>query len=150
MNWYVFIRKYVWNDQKTPYLVPVSRMSRSQARNEIFSFSVLTAALFFAIGLLALLGRFLDGSPVMAAYSFVLCSSAIALGATQHRVAALICASAPPVLLAHLLVHGFPPELHLPDKLLIGAVALLACLYAFRVVAIAKAYPGLRDSERDG
>ncbi|MGH6914438.1 MAG: hypothetical protein ACREH3_12125 [Geminicoccales bacterium] len=151
MSWYGFIRKYVWNEQKTPYLVPVPTLSRAQARNELFSFSVLTAAFFFVIGLLSLLGvGFLAGSPGIALYSFGLCSSAIALGATRHQAAALTCATAPPVLLAYLLVYGFPPSLHLPDKLLIGAVALLLGLYAFRVVAIARAYRSLHDDEHGG
>lgn len=145
MSWFDYIRKYVWSEEKTPYLVPVGLLSRTQARNELFSFSVLMAAFFFVIGLLALLGfGSLAGAPAVAGYSFVLCSSAIALGATRHRIAAVICATAPPVFLAYLIVYGFPPALHMPDKLLIGAVTLLLGLYGFRVVAIAKAYPRLR------
>jgi hypothetical protein len=151
MDWYGFIRKYVWNDEKTPYFVPVAKLSRTQARNEIFTYSVLLGAFFLIIGLLALLGvGFLAGSFGVAAYAFALCSSAIALGVTRHHAAAVICATGPPALLAYLLVNGFPPELHLLDKALIAAVALLLGLYAFRVVAIAKAYPDLPDRKPVG
>jgi hypothetical protein len=40
--------------------------------------------------------------------------------------------------------------MHLLDKALIAAVALLLGLYAFRVVAIAKAYPDLPDRKPVG
>ena len=140
MSWPDFVRKYVWSEEKTPYLVPVAKLSRSQARNELFVFSVLTAAFFFVIGLLALLAA---DFPLAAAYCFLLCSSAIALGATRHYLAAIVCATAPPALLAYLLAAGFPAALHLADKLLIGAAALLVGLYALRVVAIARTYPRL-------
>ena len=67
MSWFDYIRKYVWNEEKTPYLVPVGMLSRTQARNELFSFSVLMAAFFFVIGLLALLGfGLLAGAPAVA------------------------------------------------------------------------------------
>jgi hypothetical protein len=151
MSWYDFIRKYVWSDEKTPYFVPVARLRRRQAESELFVFSVLMAAFFFVTGLLSLLGASdIPGAFAMAAYSFALCSSAIALGATRHRIPAFICATAPPALLGYLLAFGFPRALHMADKLLIGAIALLLGLYCFRVVAIARAYPRLRDGGRAG
>lgn len=146
MSWPDFIRKYLWSDEKTPYLVPPAKLSRSQAESELFVFAVLMAAFCFVAGLAALLGADgVAGSAAVSAYSFALCSSAIALGATRHRFAALICATAPPVFLAYLLVFGLPHALHLADKALIGAAVVLLGLYTLRVVAIATAYPGLPD-----
>ena len=146
MDLFGLFRRYVWNEEKTPYLTKVGRLTRAQARNELFAFSVLIAAFFFVVGLAALLGAsIVAGSLGVAVYSFAICSAAIVLAAVRHPAAALACATAPPVVLAFLVVEGFPPHLHLMDKLLIGAVLLALSVYAIRVVRIACAYPALGD-----
>jgi len=147
MDFFGYFRKYLWNADKTPYLVPVGRLSRTQARNELFIYCVLMAAFFFVTGLAALLGAsIVAGSISVALYSFVLCAAAIYLSSTQHPVAALVCATAPPVILIYLIFFGFSPKLHLLDKLLIGSVILALWVYTFRVVRIAWAFPGLRET----
>jgi hypothetical protein len=147
MGLYGYFRKYVWNDEKTPYLTSVLRLTRTQARNELFAFSVLMAAFFFATGMASLLGvSIVSGSVGIAIYSFAICSAAVALAATRHPNAALACATAPPVVLAFLAIYGFPPQLHLVDEILIGTILLALWVYTFRVVRIAWVYPGLRDA----
>ena len=97
MDFYGFIKKYVWNEEKTPYLVPVGRLSQSQARNEIFVYSILMASFFLIAGVAALLGAsIVAGSLVVAAYSFVVCGAAVILSATLREWPAFICATAPP------------------------------------------------------
>lgn len=141
-----FVRKYVWSDEKTPYLVKVGRLTRRQARSELFAFSVLIAAFFFAAGMAALLGASIVGGSLGAAlYSFAICSAAIALAVTQHPAAAMACATAPPVVLIFLLIKGFPAQLHLLDKVVISAILLALWAYTARVVRIARAYPGLEE-----
>ena len=148
MKIYAYFRKYVWNDDKTPYLTQVGRLTRTQARSELFVFSVLLAAFFFVAGFVALLG---DGFGVLVAvYAFAVCCAALALAATQHPLAALACATAPPGALAFLAIHGFSPRLHLVDKLLIGAILLALMAYTVRVVRIARAYPYLSDNPPAG
>ena len=147
MDFYGFIKKYVWNEEKTPYLVPVGRLSQSQARNEIFVYSILMASFFLVAGVAALLGAsIVAGSLVVAAYSFIVCGAAVILSATLREWPAFICATAPPAVLLFLLVHGFSPRLHTLDKVLIAVVVLAFWVYTFRVCRIAKAYPGLRDT----
>jgi len=144
MDFESFVRKYVWNDEKTPYLTKVGRLTRKQAQSELFVYSVLVAAFFFIVGMAALLGfSIVAGLLGVAVYSFAVCSAAIVLAATRYPAAALICATAPPVVLAFLVINGFPPQLHMLDKLLIGAVLLALWFYSVRVVRIARAYPGL-------
>ena len=151
MNWYSFIRKYVWDENKTPYLVPVRRLSRTQAKNELFTFSVLLAAFFMVVGVAALLGQALHGkSPGVAFYAFTVFCSAVALGATRHALAALYCSTAPPAVLGYFFLYGFPPNLHTIDELLILALTLMLLRYSIRVVAIAKAYAVLPEKGQSG
>ena len=146
MDFQGFVRKYVWNDEKTPYLTKVGRLTQRQARNELFVFSVLLAAFFFVTGMAALLGASMVAwSLGVAVYSFAICSAAVILAAIRHPVAALACVTAPPAVLAFLLVEGFPPQLHLMDKLLIATVLLALWVYTVRVVRIARAYPWLDE-----
>ena len=147
MDFYGFIKKYVWNEEKTPYLVPVHRLSQLQARNEVFVYSILMASFFLVAGVAALLGAsIVAGSLIVAAYSFVLCGAAVILSATLREWPAFICATAPPAVLLFLLVHGFSPTLHTLDKVLIAGVLIAFWVYTFRVCRIAKVYPGLKES----
>jgi hypothetical protein len=147
MDLFGYFRKYVWNEEKTPYLTPVGRLTQTQARNELFTYSVLMAAFFLVVGMAALLGAtFVAGSLTVTLYSFTLCSAAVALAATRHRVAALICATAPPAVLLYLVINGFSPQFHAVDKVLISAVLMALWIYTFRVIRIAWAYPDLPES----
>jgi len=147
MDLFGFFRKYVWNDEKTPYLVPVGRLTQRQARNELFTYSVLMFAFFFIVGMAALLGAEVVGrSLTVTIYAFAICSAAGALAVLRHWIAAVLCATAPPAILIFLIVNGFSPKLHMLDKLLIGAVILALWVYSFRVVRITRAFPGLRES----
>jgi hypothetical protein len=146
MDFQRFVRKYVWNDEKTPYLTKVGRLTKRQARSELFIISILIAAFFFVIGMAALLGvSIVAGSIGIAVYAFAVCSAALILAATHHPIAALAIASAPPVVLLFLLVEGFPPQLHMLDKVLIAVVLLALSVYMLRVRRIANIYPGLEE-----
>jgi len=148
MNWYAYIRKYVWNDQKTPYLVPVHQLNRTQGRSELLTFSVLLAVFCMVIAIASLLGQAFQGQSVgVAVYTFTIFSAATVLGATQHPLAAIYCSTAAPVTLFYFFFYGFPPNLHLIDELLILALAVMLLRYSFRVVAIAKAYPFLAPGD---
>jgi hypothetical protein len=146
MDLFGYFRKYVWNDEKTPYLVSVGRLTRTQARNELFAYSVLLAAFFFVVGMAALLGAsVVAGSLIVAIYAFTICSAAVALTAIRHWIAAVICATAPPAILLFLAIDGFSPRLHAIDKILIAAVLMALWAYAIRVVRIARAYEFLGE-----
>ena len=148
MDFQRYVRKYVWNDEKTPYLTKVGRLTRRQARNELFVFSVLIATFFFVVGMAALLGiTIVAGSIVVALYSFAVCCAALALVATRHPAAAIVCATVPPAVLLFLLVEGFPPQLHWPDKLVIAGVILALWFYTIRLMRIVRAYPYLEEGQ---
>lgn len=148
MNWYGYIRKYVWDDQKTPYLVAVDRLNRTQARSELFTFSVLLAVFCMVIAIASLLGQAFQGQSVgVAVYTFTIFSAATVLGATRHSFAAIYCSTTAPVTLFYFFIYGFPPNLHLIDELLILALAIMLLRYSFRIIAIVKAYPFLPPAD---
>jgi hypothetical protein len=76
-------------------------------------------------------------------YAFTVCCAAILLGATHHPWAAFWCSSAPLAALVYFMFYGFPPNLDLADQIVVVAAMLLWLLYARRLVAVARAFPGL-------
>ena len=57
-----FFRKYVWDEQRTPYLVPVARLTRRQAEYEILYYATLAGVLFGVIALASLSNRLPHGN----------------------------------------------------------------------------------------
>jgi len=143
MNLYAYFRKYVWDDEKTPYRVPVARLSPTQARNETFAFVVLLVLFAVVIAGAALLGEsFGTAAPGVAVYASTVVSAALLLAAARQPLAAIYCATAPLAALLYFFFAGFPGNLHIVDELLILAVLLILLRYGVRIVAIARSDSG--------
>ena len=54
MSWDKFVKRYVWDDVKTPYFVATTKMNKVQAGYEIFAFSLFLVVLFLVISLASL------------------------------------------------------------------------------------------------
>jgi hypothetical protein len=146
LDWEGMFKRYVADDAKTPYMVPVSKLTRSQARNEIFVYTLFLAVIFGCIGVAAL-GPDLPhqnavGVPL---YAFSVLVGAVFFGVTKHTYAAAYCATAPVAALLYFLIFGFHPNLGSYDKVLLVVLMLLWLRYGFRVLAIAKAFPDMLD-----
>ena len=147
MSWEKFIKRYVWDDTKTPYFVRVAKMNRVQAGYEIFSYSLFLAVLFAVISVASLSDQAPQGrSDVVSIYAFCVVCGAIVLAMTKSSAAAYVCASAPLAALLFFFLEGFPSGLATVDKSVLVAVALGLLFYSMRVVAIAKAYPNMPDA----
>ena len=151
MSWDKYIKRYVWDDNKTPYFVAVPRLTRSQADHEVFAYTFFLAILFGLISFLSLTENAPHGkSPGVALYAITVCCSAILFGATKHIYAAYYFAMAPVATLAYLVFVGFPPNLATIDKLVLVIVALVLLRYSLRVVAIARRYPNMPEDAAAG
>jgi hypothetical protein len=144
-DWEKLVKRYIWNDERTPYFTRVANLSRRQAHYELLGYALFVGVLSGVLSVASLSGAPPHGeSPVVSLYAFTVCCAAILLGATRHPWAALWCAGAPLVALGYFVLYGFHPVLGTPDKVLVVAGMLLWLLYAPRVVAVAQAWPGLQ------
>ncbi len=151
MSWDKFVKKYVWDDTKTPYFVRVAKLTKVQAGYEIFSYSFFLAILFAVISVVSLSDQAPQGrSEVVSIYAFCVVCGAIILATTKNSAAALVCASAPLAALLYFLLEGFPSGLGTIDKYVLVAVALGMLGYSVRVVTMAKAYPNMPDAAEGG
>lgn len=144
LDWEKLVKRYVWNDERTPYLTRVARLTRVQAHYELFGYSLLVGVLFATLSMASLSSGLPHGDAQwVSIYAFTVCCAAVLLGATRHPWAAIWCAGAPLALLAYFASWGFHPGLETGDKALLvgGVVAWL--LYSPRVVSVARAWQGL-------
>jgi hypothetical protein len=143
VNWEKLFKRYIWDDDRTPYLVPASRMTRVQADHEMFAYTVFLAILSCAACLAALAHP--GTSEIAVLYAFSAIVGAVVLGVTKHPYAAWYCGAAPVALLLYLLLHGFPASLAPIDHLVLIVFALLWLRYAWRIIGIARAYPDMPE-----
>ena len=144
--WEKYVKKYVWDDDKTPYFIPASKLKRDQADKEIFlyCFSLATPAALIVAAFVSTLyktGEF--GNLALSLYGASMLVCAAYLKIRKSVTAALFAISAPIVLLLHFVIDGFPPKLHFIEQAGMIVVVLLWLRYTLRVVAITKIYPGL-------
>ena len=151
MSWDKYLKKYVWDDVKTPYFVRVAKMNKVQANNEIFAYALFLAVLFGVISLASLSGDAPQGrSDAVSIYAFSVVCGTIFLGMTKSSYAAYFCASAPLAALLYFFVEGFHPGLGMIDELLLLAVTLAIFRYSLRVITITKTYDQMPDAAKGG
>lgn len=139
-SWERWIKRYVWDDQRTPYLISPQRMTRRQADYEIFAYSVFLSCLFFIAALAS------AASVPATFYTLSVLASAVILAFTKYAGAAAFCATAPVAAALYLALGGFPPELGKIDYVVIITAMMLWAAYAFRVISVAKAYQDMRQN----
>ncbi len=151
MSWDKYIKKYVWDEDKTPYFVPVRKLKKSQADYELFSYTLFIGVLFAIISIISLTENAPHGkSYTVALYAFSVSCGAVVFAVTKHVYAAYYFAMAPLATLAYFILGGLPPNLATIDKLALVIVTLALLRYSMRVVAIARAYRGLPERARNG
>jgi hypothetical protein len=147
-DWHHYLKKYIWDDDKTPFLIAVAKLNRRQARSEVFLYALfisVPAALLVASVLAYSLKNGFDALAWAGVYSASVCISAAWLHVSKSPAAAMYSASAPVVILGYLLLQGFHPRLGWLDQVLIVAVLLLWLRYTLRIVAIARRYPAMPE-----
>ena len=148
LDWIGLFKRYVGDDIKTPYFVAVGRLTRVQAKHELFVFTLFLGVLFGVIGVAALSPTLPHGDTLsVSLYAFLVAGAAIVFGMSKHPAAAAICASAPVGALLYFILFGFHPNAATGDKILQVIIALLWLRYSWRVLQIARAYPTMLDGD---
>ncbi|HSH06208.1 MAG TPA: hypothetical protein VLA41_00990 [Burkholderiales bacterium] len=146
-----YFKKYVWDDERTPYLVPVARLTRRQAAYELHFYALFVGVLCAVISLVALSSKLPHGNTVVVSlYAFSVVCAAILLGLSRHPWAAFWCATPPLAGLAYFAVYGFHANLGTQDKVLLVLAMIAWLVYDRRLLAVARAYPDLPQPSQGG
>lgn len=139
-----YFKKYVWDDERTPYLVPVARLSRRQASYELHFYALFVGVLCAIISLAALSSKLPHGNSVIVSlYAFSVVCAAILLGMSRHPWAAFWCATPPLAGLGYFAAYGFHPNLGTQEKVLLVVAMIAWLVYSRRLLAVARAYASL-------
>jgi hypothetical protein len=145
-EWEKAFKRYVIDDEKTPYFTAVARLTRRQARYELFAYCLLTGVLYAMVAVASLSSSLPHAGAVgVPVYALSLLVAAVVLGLTRHPYAAAYCATGPVAGLLYCLYFGFHPNIGAGDKVLIIILLLLWARYNFRVVAIARGFPDMPE-----
>lgn len=141
MDWPGLVRKYVWDEERTPYFVRSDRLTPGQARSELFAYAFLLGILASVVVVLAVAGAERVGalaSSEVALYAVTILLGVMVLGATGHPAAAQYCATAPLALGLGALTGALRPSMAGGEMAALALVSLLWLGYAARVVRIAR------------
>jgi hypothetical protein len=142
VDWPRLVRKYVWDEERTPYLVASDRLTPKQIRSELFVYAFMLAILASVVALLAAVGEGIGmagPAPFVAAYAFTIAVAAMVVGITGHPAAAAYCATAPVAVGLAAAARVLRPGMVTAEAIVIGALSLLWLAYALRAVRVARA-----------
>ena len=144
MDWEKLFKRYVWDDEKTPYFVPVARLTRVQANYEVKAYTIFLGILFALVSVASLSEAAPHGKSLGASfYGFTMVCAAVVFAVTKNYYAALYCGAAPLASLAYIYFYGFHAKLVPADHVVILVFVLLWLRYSWRIVSIARSYPNM-------
>ena len=147
LDWEKMFKRYVFDDVRTPYFTPAVRLTQTQARYELFVYTIFLGMLFAVLSIASLSPDLPHrGALGVSAYALSIVCAAVAFGVGRHPWAAAYCASAPLAALLYFILYGFHPNLGTSDKVLLTVVVLIWLLYSRRVLAIVRTYPDMPPS----
>lgn len=147
LNWEKLFKKYIWDDQTTPYLVSRAKLNRRQADCEILVYSLFLGVLFVVVGIASLStvgphGRSLG----VAFYAFSVVCAATVFGIGKSYVAALYLSATHLAGLAFVFLYGLGSEREMVDTIVVAVILVLLLRYSFRMVGIARLYPEMPEA----
>lgn len=150
LDWERMFKRYVFDEARTPHLVRVSKLSRTQAHYEILFYAMLVVPVCIMLGIASLSGKLPHGDlPVVALYVLAAAWATIVFAWNKNQIAGAFSATVPLALLLYVAVFGFPENMSGPDSVIVTAVVIAWAAYNWRIVMIAGAYPDMIDRPDD-
>ena len=151
MNLQDFVKKYVWDDEKTPYFRGVTRLTRKQADNEIFVYACFLTLIFIS-GELVAISRWHKGGEtiaiLIAIYSSAVIAGAFSMWRGKTRWGAWLCLTAPIAAFLNFYFDGLQASLENVDKYALIIFSLLWLRYAVRTLKIVNHYPNMPEGKK--
>jgi hypothetical protein len=144
LDWEKMFKRYVLDDVKTPYFVAVARLTQTQARHELFVYTLFMGVLFSVLAVASISTELPHkGALGVPVYALSVVWAALMFGMARHAWAAAYCACAPVAALMYFALFGFHPNLGPWDKVLLVVIVLAWLRYSWRVLMIVRAYPDM-------
>ncbi|MBM4441639.1 MAG: hypothetical protein FJ027_14590 [Candidatus Rokubacteria bacterium] len=144
LDWPGLVRKYVWDEERTPYLVASAHLTPRQIRSELFAYAFLLAMLA-ALATVAAMARGRGDAVALVGmvYAASVLVAAVSLGVTGRPAPALYCVTAPLAAVAAAALRVVRADMQGTEWVMFVAFAVLWIGYSVRIVRIARRlHPG--------
>lgn len=149
MSWEKFIKRYIWDDERTPYLVATAKLTRRQADYEIFAYTLFIGILYGLVALVALSPAAGGRSELIALYAFSTVCAALIFSIMKSQTAGAWCALSSVAGAIIYAATGFGGALGWIDHALIVAFLAIWLRYSVRIWQIAQGYGLLPEPPDD-
>ena len=147
-NWFSFAKKYLWHEEKTPFHLSPSQMSKLQASNELKLFAIfegiITGMMVFGIYSHFHLTGETNLFPGLI-YCLFLLFAIFILVKHKHSIAGIFCVSPPLVIFGMILWFGFHPNNGSFEKIILSAFLAFWFFYSIRIFEISRCFQSLKN-----
>ena len=143
-----FAKKYLWHEEKTPFHLSPSQMSKLQASNELKLFAIFEGVVtgmivfgiyshFHATGETNLFPGLI--------YCLFLLFALFILVRHKYLISAIFCVTPPLVVFGIIIFFGFHPNNGLFEKVILTGFLVFIFLYSIRIFEICRCFHNLED-----
>ena len=147
-SWFAFAKKYLWHEEKTPFHLSPSQMSKFQASNELKLFAILegTIAGMMVFGIYSHFQVTGETSLIpYLIYCLFLLFALFLLVKHKHFFAGIFCVTPPLVIFGMILLFGFHPNNGSFEKIILITFLAFWLFYSIRIIEISKCFQSLKD-----
>ena len=147
-SWFAFAKKYLWHEEKTPFHLSPSEMSKLQASNELKLFAIFEGIIAGMMGFGIYSHFHATGEtnlfPGLISCLFLLFALFL-LVKHKHFYAGIFCVTPPLVVFGMILWFGFHPNNGSFEKIILSSFLAFWFFYSIRIIEISRCFQSLKD-----
>ena len=147
-SWFSFAKKYLWHEEKTPFHLSPSQMSKLQASNELKLFAIFEGIIAGMI-VFGIYSHFQQtgetGLFPALIYCLFLLFALFILVKHKYLISAIFCVTPPLVVFGIIIFFGFHPNNGLFEKVILTGFLVFIFLYSIRIFEICRCFHNLED-----
>ena len=147
-SWFSFAKKYLWHEEKTPFHLLPSQMSKLQASNELKLFAIIEGIIagMMVFGIYSHFQHTGETSLFPALiYCLFLLVALFLMVKHKHFIAGIFCITPPLVIFGMILWFGFHPNNGFFEKIILSVFLAFWFFYSIRIIEISRCFQSLRD-----
>ena len=147
-SWFSFAKKYLWHEEKTPFHISPSQMSKLQASNELKLFAIIEGIIagMMVFGIYSHFQHTGETSLFPALiYCLFLLVALFLMVQHKHFFAGIFCITPPLVIFGMILWFGFHPNNGFFEKIILSVFLAFWFFYSSRIIEISRCFQSLRD-----
>mgnify|MGYP001416044128 FL=1 len=147
-SWFAFAKKYLWHEEKTPFHLSPSEMSKLQASNELKLFAIFEGIIAGMMGFGIYSQFHATGETNLfpgLIYCLFLLFALFLLVKHKHFYAGIFCVTPPLVVFGMILWFGFHPNNGSFEKIILSSFLAFWFFYSIRIIEISRCFQSLKD-----